>query len=320
MLIWKKRKIQTLNVYHNRRHKVLVLRQVGGLGDIFMHRMMFEDFKLQMPNCHLTFACPPQYIEAVKDHPFLDNIVDCRTVNMQDYGVVYNTSSACGTYELCIAPRADLHRSDIWANHCGLALNHHNMHINLSPNIVKFGKQLLKQIQPSSAKPKVVLCPVSAMKCKDLLIDQIDGVNKWLQSKDIEVIGLHSKPVEALVKLNIKNVCGLSIQQWMGVLNAADYVISVDTASFHYAGGINKPVVGIFTFCDGKVYSKYYPTSQLVQKHRDDGNWPCGPCYTVSSCPKCSDPVKPCLSELTSKDIINGLEKLFIRFPWFEKK
>ena len=150
MLIWKKRKIQTLNVYHNRRHKVLVLRQVGGLGDIFMHRMMFEDFKLQMPNCHLTFACPPQYIEAVKDHPFLDNIVDCRTVNMQDYGVVYNTSSACGTYELCIAPRADLHRSDIWANHCGLALNHHNMHINLSPNIVQFGKQLLKQIQPSS--------------------------------------------------------------------------------------------------------------------------------------------------------------------------
>jgi len=44
------------------------------------------------------------------------------------------------------------------------------------------------------------------------------------------------------------------------------------------AGGLGKPLCGIFTFADGKIYGKHYDFV-LVQKHRDNGNWNCGSCF-----------------------------------------
>jgi hypothetical protein len=65
----------------------------------------------------------------------------------------------------------------------------------------------------------------------------------------------------------------------------------------------------IFTFADGKIYGKYYPTMTLVQLHKDDGDWDCGPCYTFEKCPKCTSTIKPCLTELTAERIQQGIKK-----------
>jgi ADP-heptose:LPS heptosyltransferase len=92
-------------------------------------------------------------------------------------------------------------------------------------------------------------------------------------------------------------------------MSLADYVISVDTSAFHLAGGLKKPLMGIFTFADGKVYGKYF-NFVLVQKHRDNGNWDCGPCYNFSICPKSPLKVKPCLTELKYDDFMIGIQKL----------
>ena len=95
---------------------------------------------------------------------------------------------------------------------------------------------------------------------------------------------------------------------------ASDCVISVDSASFHIAGGLKKPLLGIFTFANGKTYGKYYDFV-LVQKHFEDGNWDCGPCYNYRSCPKTSCDLKPCLTELTCDQISIGIEELLRRLP-----
>jgi ADP-heptose:LPS heptosyltransferase len=98
------------------------------------------------------------------------------------------------------------------------------------------------------------------------------------------------------------------------VIEAADYVVSVDSAAFHCAGGLGKPLTGIFTYCDGKVYGKYYDFV-LVQKHRDNGDWPCGPCFHWPSCPKSKEMLKPCLTELTPDILADGLERMFQKWP-----
>jgi ADP-heptose:LPS heptosyltransferase len=43
--------------------------------------MMFEDFKLLMPEAEIHFACPDYYHDAVKDHPFVDKIVKMSEVD-----------------------------------------------------------------------------------------------------------------------------------------------------------------------------------------------------------------------------------------------
>ena len=284
-------------------NKIAIIRNRGGLGDILMYRMMFEDFKILNPNIKITLAIPERYIDAVKDHPFLDEVIDCKTINLNNYIIYYETSAACSQYERKIAPKADKHRSDIWANFCGVNLTKHNMHIRFSEAELLKGKEILNNYRYNK-KPIIIFCPISTTPAKNLLPEQQKIITDYL--KDYCVLGLHTQKIETL---NVPTISGLNIREWMAVINEADAVISVDTAAFHLAGGLNKPLMGIYTFACGKTYGQYYDFV-LVQKHRDNGDWPCGPCYKYSECPITKDKIKPCLSQISEKNLIEGLEKL----------
>lgn len=300
--------------FYKKRNKVLILRGVGGLGDILMHRMMFEDMKKSNHDIEIHFACPKIYHSAVVDHPYIDRILDSNEVEIKDYIISYNTTTACGRYEIKLAPHSDLHRSDIWSQHCGIELKNHNMHICLTDEEKQEGFDILNQIKDRSG-PVVVLCPVSAMESKNLLDFQIEGIVKYLYDKGCCVIGLHRHPIIYLLKNDIPSIHSLNIRQWMSVINASDYVVSVDTSSFHCAGGLKKPMTGIFTFADGLVYGKYFDF-ELVQKHRKTNPcWTCGPCYNWGECTKSREKLKPCLTEISVDEINDGLNRMFIKWP-----
>ena len=101
----------------------------------------------------------------------------------------------------------------------------------------------------------------------------------------------------------------------LGFINACDYIVSVDTAQFHAAGGLKKPLVGIYTFADGDVYGRYYQF-ELVQKHRKNGDWDCGPCYAWANCSVTKDMPKPCLEELSVDLIMDGVDRMFEKWSW----
>jgi hypothetical protein len=305
--------ILSLRDFYNLRNKVLIYRNLGGLGDILMHRMMFEDFKNINPEMKLIFACPPQYHDAVKDHPYIDEVLDCNHVVMSDYVMAYNTSSACTRHEIAAAPLSDKHRSDIWANHCGVELQNHNMHIRLSEDELDYGRKWVKKINTED-KPTVVFCPISAMRSKNLQPFQMTGIVKGLREMGYFVYSIHNTPIPELEELNVPVIFGQKTRQWMGIIMAADYALTVDTAAFHFAGGMGKPLTGVFTWADGKVYGKYFDFV-LVQKHRDNGDWPCGPCYTWLHCPLSKDRLKPCLTKISPEMVLDGCRKMFAKWP-----
>lgn len=300
--------------FYRKRNKILIIRAIGGLGDILMHRMMFEDFKLIMPDCELHFACPIQYHDALIDHPYIDQILDSGNVCKNDYIISYNTTTACGRYEMRMAPFSGDHRSDIWAEHCGINLTKHNMHISLHPTEIERGKSLIEEHRDRDG-PSVLISPVSAMKGKDLLDHQLKDLIEGLHERGCYPFGLHKEIIPYFYKNNIPTISGIDIRTWMGIIRSADYVISVDTSTFHCAGGMGKPLVGVYTFADGKVYGKYYDFF-LVQKHRDDDPcWNCGPCYNWGACPKSKRNPKPCLTELTGEMILKKVDMMFEKWP-----
>lgn len=332
-LIQKQRKppVWSLREYYQRRNKILIIRETGGLGDILMHRMIFEDLKLLMPDAKVHFALPTKYHAVVKkpdeidengkvikkyppDHPFIDKVLDSATVDPLEYVCYFNTTSACCRHEMRMSPYSGMHRSDIWANHCGIPLTRHNMHINLEDEYKEFGRQKLKQLTKDTKAPTVAICPITAMVVKNFTDSQMQGVVKGLRTMGFFPFGLHTKPIPAMKEIDCPVMYGLPIRQWMGMIEAADYVISADSAGFHYAGGIGKPLVGVFTFADGKTYGKHYDFV-LVQKHRDNGDWDCGPCYAWPSCPKTKAVPKPCLTCLTVPMILQGAKEMFDKHP-----
>lgn len=305
-----------LRDYHDRRDRVLVVRDVGGLGDILMQRMMFEGFKRVMPEAHITWAVPKQYMDATANHPFVDEVVDCRLVNKNDYTIFYNITFACGRYESAIAPKADKHRSDIWSEHCGVMLSKHDMHLNISPDDTSWAKTLFASKLANKNAPVMAFCPLSAQVGKDLSGPVMQDVVKRTWQKGCNVVALHTKSIPELEKIGCPVVTGLSIRQWMAMLSASDFVTSVDTAAFHCAGGLGKPLTGIFTYCDGKVYGKYFDFV-LVQKHRDNGDWACGPCFNWGMCSKdkSGQPIKPCSKEITGDLVMEGIDRMMSKKP-----
>lgn len=302
----------TLIEYYKKRNDILIIRYNGGLGDILVHRMIFKNFKTTMPDARIIFACPKMYHDAVRDHPYIDEVQDSRTVNTENYVQIYNTSNACCRYELAKAPYSGDNRSDIWAGRCGVTLTDHNMYFNLDEETIAEGRKTVEQ-KRNSEGPSVLFAPISAMYNKNLTPYHMATVVHELRNRGMYVFASHTSPIKALHDLNVPHVI-VPIKKWMGVVNAADYIISVDTAALHMGGGLGKPLLGIFTFTDGKVYMRYYTKTILVQKHRDNGDWNCGPCYNWTMCSKTKLSPKPCLTEIMPEMLIDGIDRLFARF------
>jgi ADP-heptose:LPS heptosyltransferase len=114
-----------------------------------------------------------------------------------------------------------------------------------------------------------------------------------------------------MVKNDIPTIGRLNLRQWLAVVDQSDYVISVDTAAFHAAGGLGKPTVGIFTFANAETYGQYYPTATLLQ-----GPCPYGysGCYNWGLCPETKRP-KPCLTQLTVDHIIDKVDEMLKKCP-----
>lgn len=306
----------SLKHFYERRNKVLIRRRYGGFGDILMHRMMFEDFHRVMPEIELYFATSSFYLDHAKGHPFA-KALDIRTVNNNDYGTVYDTSTACRVYETKYAP-TEVHRSDIWAAHCGVQLCRHNMHLKADPQLVSVVKARIDLWNPEHL-PVVAFSPYSTQATefgqgKSLLEHQIVEVIAGLRARKLFPIAVHDEPKPIFTRLAVRELFHLTSESWKAAVAAADYVVTVDTAMFHMGGGLKKPMTAIFTFTDGMTYGKYYEFI-LVQKHRKNGNWDCGPCFLSNNC--CKErlsPLKPCLTELTAADILEGVDRMLERW------
>lgn len=296
----------SLKDFAEKKDKILIWHDKGGLGDVIMQRMMFHDFKNICPGAKFTFACLPEYLDAAKDHPDIVEVIDSRNVDLSKYGIHYNTCvSIADRFENIHAPCKD-HRSDIWAKYCGVELENHDMHFVLDKSKIANARQRMESLSDKSG-PVVLFAPVSKMAVKTLLPFQIESVIQTVNeiNEESQVVAIHNKTIPGL-----KGIYDSNIIEWMHYVAASDYVISVDTATFHMAGGLKKPLVGIFTFADGKAYGKHFDFI-LVQKHRDNGDWECGPCFKFANCPKCNKALKPCLTQLSPSEIKQGIAKMF---------
>jgi ADP-heptose:LPS heptosyltransferase len=281
------------------------------MGDIFMHRMMFEDFKRIMPDAEIHFSCPKYYHDAVSDHPFIDKVLDCDHMDKEKYLVVYNTTTACGRAEMKLAPLSGPNRSDIWAAHCGVLLQKHDMHIRMSEEERAVGNRIIDEHRDRSG-PVVIFCPVSSMGNKNLSDQQMIGVVNGLRERGCCPIAMHNHPIHVMLQNDVPMITLYKIRHWMSVLHECDYVVSVDTASFHCAGGMKRPMVGIFTFINGGAYGMHYPRVEYVQ-----GPCPAGymGCYNWGACPVTNKSPKPCLTEITTEMVLKAVDKMLMKWP-----
>ena len=306
----------SIKKFHEIRNNILFISDWGGLGDVIIHRMCFADVKKIIPEAKIHFCCLKQYFDIIIDHPMVDCLIEPDKLNKNDYLVFYQTDvKISNKYESHYGKKCNLNRSDIWALSCGYKIEDHDMYFKLDQGVISSYKNKLDNLKKNKEKPSIIFCPESAIKTKCLLPHQIDFIDDILSEYNVFLL---AKNIEKYKKYKFQSLGNTSIKDLMYYIASCDYVISVDSAPFHLAGGMRKPLLGIFTFANGKTYGKYYDFV-LVQKHYENGNWECGPCYNYRSCSKTNSEIKPCLQEIGNDEIENGINSLFYKWPILNK-
>ena len=293
--------------FYKKRNKILIKRECGGTGDILMQRMMFEDVVTKYPQVEINYAIPKAFHAVASNHPFVSPI-DINSYKEEDFGICFNTTTQCRIHEMKFGEKNQKHRSDIWAESFGVKLKNHNMHLKACPiKTEKFKNHFKKN------NKKVVLLATTSTPgffgaSKSLTHEQIFDLVSELKNRDYHVCTVHNEFQKVFQTADVEQFVDLEFEDWAALINSCDCVISIDTSTFHLTGGLKKPLVGIFSFTDGKVYGKYFDFV-LVQKHRDNGNWDCGPCFNLHMCGKCKNQYpKPCMTDLSAKQIMEGFE------------
>lgn len=294
-----KQKVNLLS-FDEIRKNICILRSYGGLGDIIAMRMIFEDLKLNYPDFKITWAIPHIYLPIASQHPYIDATVCSHVYDKKKFIHVYNLSTICTRHEWKYKKNNTKNRSDIWANYFGLELKNHNIFMPKFDEEKDFVFSYLKKLGWDGKKKLVSFAPVSAIPVKNLTSQQCAIVKDM--TKDYFLFCIHTVPILEIAHLNIPTLCGTTLKQAMAAVDISDYCISTDTGIMHAAAGYQKPTLGIFSFVDGYVYCKYYPTVEIVQKHyKEDSDW-CGPCHDFVRCPKSANQMsKPCITEINKE-------------------
>jgi len=306
--------INLINEYYEKRKNILFLREMGGFGDILMMRMMFEDIKKKYPDFYINWSIPKVY-HSIGSHPYVDEISDSALINKNNFIKIFDLKNACIRHEWKHLKECVTHRSDIWAEHCGMKLENHNMHLSAKEeSLIKISK-IIEKYKIFSKSPVILLCPFSAQPAKDLLISQIEFILNYLYSKNLNCILIHHQINLNLLGKGYPFMCVNSFDDAMAAHYLANATITVDTGHLHCSSGLNKPTLGIFSYVDGYVYCKYYKNTIILQKHHKDGNWDCGPCWNYGNCTKTNViKNKPCVSELSSDEIKEKIDLLIHKY------
>jgi len=304
------KKREKLSDILNKKNKVLVCRNFGGLGDILNTRPLFKTIKSMDPQFHVTYAVPREYCVILEDHPYIDELIDCANVDFSQYGYIADISSDCGRYENAMRPRVDKHRSDIWAEiSLGIELEDHDFQMRLDESL-RFS--LESQYLSGLEFPRIAIFPRSASSAKDLQDDVLVELIGLLRSDGLDPIVVHSQ--DCFSDLGLRCISGLNLKDYVHLVASFDYAISVDTGAFHLTAALEIPCVGIFPWTDGKVLSKYHKKCVVVQKHRDFGGPKECPCWDWPSCPHHVKntrqiPLK-CMRDISAIEIKNAFDRL----------
>ncbi|MEA1938655.1 MAG: glycosyltransferase family 9 protein [Pseudomonadota bacterium] len=297
-----------LDDYLSNQDKILIIRAVGGIGDVLISRMLFEDLKALKPSIEVCYAVQPIFFPLVQDHPFIDRVLDCNNIKLTEWPFFRDITHKAGTYEAATMPFIDKHRTDVWAEYIGYELKNHEGHMHLDEEDITWGKAFIKP----SDKPRIGISPISAHASKDWGIEKFQKLINRIGDK-AEIYIFHNSNLD-LEGDNCHKLLDLTFRQWIAAVDELDMMVTVMTANFNIANMLHKPTIAIAGAEDLDIYGKYFPELVPIQRHRKDGEeWEHCPCWRASGW--CAyDSVKQyprkCIRSITVDEVYAEVEKL----------
>ncbi len=275
--------------------QLLVVRKHGGLGDILTTSLLFSSLIEQYPGIDVTYAIPDYYFSLFEGNSIglklasydevYGPVKDERGVHcgpesdyhegwlrkgvLDAYDLVEDISFPCNTWERLMIKYGGVsdanagkdpgklrwrNRLDRWARWIGVNIpDDARTIIRLKDGEVRVARRRMA----TDDRPVAVWSPVSAIRNRSY--PWFREVRSLLEKDGFNVWYLHNE------YLGPQTLTDLSLRQMGAAVAAADIVISVDTATFHWGGILDKPTLGLFNLLLGSSHSRYYPTATALQ-------------------------------------------------------
>ena len=251
--------------------RILILRKCGGLGDILMQSMIFPELRKKFPTSEITYAIPKEFMSLFEGCSDIDKIIDVKGIETQiyryiasgEYDFIGDITRSCIKYEMKSLKEkgiVDKSRQEIWSESIGLKIDNFRTCIKITEKEKQDAQKYLKEKGIQNDKPVICIVPYSHEKSRSYPLDLTQRLINIL-SNSYQILFMDI--VENKKIKNAIQVYNLGLREMGAIISNTDLMISVDTGPLHYAGLLEKPVIGLFGVTDAKVRIKYYKAKYL---------------------------------------------------------
>ena len=293
---------------------VLCKRHKGGIGDIIMTLPAMEAIKNRYENYSVDFACPREYMCLLDNVPFINKVYDVNKVDESKYEIVYDMTRKCIRYEGSTQPDVKLNRTEIFANIVDiqhkvprtklfLSLDEIDAGISIDFERTASGGSLVGRGSSVSDKLVIGICFDSSAKVRsyyypELLLSKI--ANEY---SDAIILCFQKKSKYHVSNKNVLNIIDFNLRDIMVLISRCDLFFGSDTGLSHIASSLRVKTVWFFSHIDGKIRTRGYDTSTVVQ-------------VTPPTCPS----QKPCWYEFPcvpndASERANGVQCVIAAYP-----
>jgi heptosyltransferase-2 len=294
---------------------ILVKRHHGGLGDIIMTLPGIEALKRKYPSKQIHYAIPIEYHAAIRDNPFIDQVIDINGgINNNRYAIIMDISSPCARYEserIRMGKTVDKSRIELFAEALGtrnfLKPEELRPSLYISEENKEFSRKFIEKATEGNNKKLIGIAMYAAEEYRDWPKNNFIELIENIKNK-CNVVLFHSSRIDALE--GIIDACGFPIDKAIAILSNCDGFISADTGLLHVAGAFNIPSIALFGPIDCNARCKNYDNVTVIR-----ANMPCIPCWRNRTM-RCTETGKvrgysKCMESILPRQVLKIADKKF---------
>lgn len=286
--------------------RLLIIRSLGGIGDILMTTPGVRQLKESYPGCHITYATErennqDEYYELLKNAPFIDSIANARLINRGKFDGYVDISSVCLKYEHSDLPL--INRIDIFARAIG--------HTKLKNPVPFYRVEELERLRASQLTSglgeKIVFYHTASFDSKRTW--PVHNQLEFLRSmqRDMPHVKILLSDFNNLIPLkqqfgNCIDISGSTLREKAALIERADMFIGPDSGLMHVAGALNKVGLALFGSIPPAARINHYKNINAVVA---EPKLSCQFCIYKS----CNINYK-CMQDITSRQVMRRIREL----------
>lgn len=297
----------------SKRKRIVVIRQLGGIGDVIIMSAVYRGLKEKYPNSLIQLLTGSTYmsgalLDVAERNPFIDEVhimepydgTTQNTINvwrkyydgcpviddnplLTKADLVIDLNTACVEYEWEAMNGDGIKkpRYQIWCERAGVVPSTYAPAYNLTDSDRKFANKVWSD---RNLTGKTVI-GVGVAACDPKRSIPIEISRQICQG--LEARGYTPVVIDATFNFpEFNSFNGYRISEIIALISKLDVMVTVDTGLLHMAGAVDVPIVGIFGPTDPEMRMKPYRGSAT------DGSklMPCSPCWYKYSCLNSKNP------------------------------